>query len=80
LLRAASFAAIKLDKAKQSFGKTTKRYVVYAARKDAPAQPVNLLGDYSDCIFHIESHQDMASYMEWIMAAASHTGSVTARD
>lgn len=77
LMRAASFAAVKLDKARQSFGKATKRYVVYAARNDAPANPINLLGDYSDHLFHLESRQDMASYMELIMAVASKTHSST---
>jgi hypothetical protein len=75
LLRAASLAAIKLDKAKQSFGNSTKRYVVYAARRGAPSQPVNLLGDYSDHIFHMDSRQDMASYFEIIATAASRTRS-----
>lgn len=77
LLGRASLAAIKLDKAKQSFGPSTKRYVVYAARRGVPSQPVNLLGDYSDYIFHIGSRQEMANYMELIMAAASRTQSIT---
>lgn len=77
LMRAASFAAVKLDKARQAFGKGTKRYVVYATRKGVPSNPINLLSDYSDHMFHLESRQDMASYMELVMAAASKTHSTT---
>jgi hypothetical protein len=72
-VRAASLIAITLHKSKEKFGPKTKRFVVYASRKNAPAQAVNLIGDYSDAIFHLESKTDMASYMERIMQAASPT-------
>ena len=72
-VRIASFAAIKLHRAKETFGRSTKRYVVYASRKGAPAQAENLIGQYADAIFHLDNKKEMASYMEQIMDAASST-------
>lgn len=72
-VRIASLAAIKLHRAKETFGRSTKRYVVYASRRGAPAQAENLIGQYADAIFHLDSRKEMASYMEQIMDAASST-------
>jgi hypothetical protein len=72
-VRIASFAAIKLHRAKETFGRSTKRYVVYASRRGAPAQAENLIGQFADAIFHLDSKKEMASYMEHIMDAASAT-------
>ena len=69
-VRVASYAAIKLDKAKQSFGNQTKRFVVFAGREDIPAQPLNLLSDYADSIFNLDSPEDMANYMSLMVEAA----------
>ena len=70
--RIAADAAIKLDKARKKFKRSSKRYVVYGASPGSDAsQQVNLLGDYSDGIYNIGSKTDMASYMELIMEAAS---------
>ena len=79
-VRSASFIAIKLLKAKETFGPRTKRFVVYASRKGVATQAVNLIGDFSDAIFHLESRQDMASYMDRIMQAASPTRSLSDRN
>lgn len=68
--RAASFAAIKLDKAKSHFGRHTRRFVVYASRDDLAAQPIQLLRDYSDRAFNLASKQEMAEYMEHMVEAA----------
>jgi hypothetical protein len=78
-VRVASLAAIKLDKATQSFGSKTKCYVVYASNKGTSEQPINLLDDYADEIFHLDSRSEMAKYMELIMDAASHTHSLKSR-
>jgi hypothetical protein len=75
-VRIASLAAIKLDRARQMFGKSTKRFVVYASRRGAPAQAENLIGQYADAIFHLDSKKEMASYMERIMNAASPTHAI----
>jgi hypothetical protein len=72
-VRVASLAAIKLHKAKETFGKSTQTFVVYASRKDPSSHSLNLLGDYSDRVFNLESYKDMATYMELMMEAASHT-------
>lgn len=70
--RIAADAAIKLDKARKKFKKSSQRYVVYGASLGSDAsQQVNLLGDYSDGIYNIDSKTDMANYMEIIMKAAS---------
>lgn len=75
-VRIASFAAIKLHRAKETFGKSTKRYVVYASRRGAPAQAENLIGQFADAIFHLDNRREMASYMEQIMDAASSTRAI----
>lgn len=75
-VRIASFAAIKLHRAKETFGKSTKRYVVYASRRGAPAQAENLIGQFADAIFHLDNRKEMASYMEQIMDAASSTRAI----
>ena len=70
--RIAADAAIKLDKARKKFKRSSKRYVVYGASLGSDAsQQVNLLGDYSDGIYNIGSRTDMANYMGLIMEAAS---------
>jgi hypothetical protein len=70
--KVASVTAIKLDKAKQSFGKKTKRFVVFASKSAAGIQQqINLMGDYSDYIYNLESKSDMAAYMNHMMAAAT---------
>jgi hypothetical protein len=75
--RIAADAAIKLDAAKKKFRKGVQRYVVYGARSgEDSSQQVNLLGDYSDGVFNIQSRQDMANYMDIIMKAASDTHSL----
>jgi hypothetical protein len=72
----ASLTAIKLHKAKENFGKRTKRFVVYAAKSSGGVQQqINLMGDYSEYIFNLHSKSEMAEYMEHIMAAASATHS-----
>lgn len=68
--RAASFAAIKLDKAKINFGRSTRRFVVYASRDDLTVQPIQLLRDYSDRVFNLDSKDEMAEYMEHMIEAA----------
>lgn len=75
-VRIASFAAIKLHRAKETFGRSTKRFVVYASRRGAPAQAENLIGQYADAIFHLDSKKEMASYMEHMMDTASSTRSL----
>jgi hypothetical protein len=78
-VRVASLAAIKLHKAIDAFGPKTKRYVVYASIRGGPTQPINLLGDYADQIFHLDSRTDIASYMELIMEAASPNHCIRSR-
>lgn len=70
--RIAADAAIKLDKARKKFKKSSQRYVVYGASLGSDtSQQINLLGDYSDGIYNINSRTDMAAYMGLIMDAAS---------
>lgn len=78
-VKIASLTAIKLDKAKQGFGRKTRRYVVYAARSpSAVQQQINLMGDYSNAVYNLSSRAEMAEYMEIIMGAASQTKSLNA--
>ncbi|HUP90952.1 MAG TPA: DUF3037 domain-containing protein [Solimonas sp.] len=69
--RVASFAAIKLDKARLKLGGDTKRFVVYAAPKDAQiSSQLGLLGDYADQVFDLQSPQEMAAYMDLMLQGA----------
>jgi hypothetical protein len=78
-VKIASLTAIKLDKAKQGFGRKTKRYVVFAAKSaSAVQQQINLMGDYSDAVYNLGSKAEMAEYMERIMGAASQTQALSA--
>lgn len=72
--RAASLTAIKLHKAKENFGKQTRRFIVYAARSSSEVQPqINLMGDFCDEIYNLRSRQEMAEYMDKMMEIASST-------
>lgn len=76
--RIAADAAIKLDTARKKMKRGVQRYVVYGAKRGSDTgQLVNLLGDYSDGVYNIQSRQDMAAYMEIIMDAASSTRSLS---
>lgn len=76
--RIAADAAIKLDTARKKMKRGVQRYVVYGAKRGSDTgQLVNLLGDYSDGVYNIQSRQDMAAYMEIIMDAASNTRSLS---
>jgi len=70
--RVASFAAIKLDKARIKWKDKTHQFVIYASHGDREVQAqLNLLGDYArDGVYNIASRSEMASYMDKMMSAA----------
>jgi len=70
--RVASFAAIKLDKARMKWEDKTQQFVIYAAHgnREVLAQ-LNLLGEYArGGVYNIASRSEMASYMDKMMSAA----------
>lgn len=74
----AALAALKLDRAGNVFKKGTKRLAVFAAGSSGEVKhQVKLLEDYADKVYSVDSRRDMAAYFEHIMAAASHTHSIT---
>ncbi len=71
--RIAADAAIKLDRAKKVFKGRDKlrRYAVVGGSNDGSANhAVNLIGEYSDEVFAVESSADMARYFQMMMEAA----------
>lgn len=71
--------AIKLIKARETFGKNTKRYVVYSA--DAKTEKsltahINLLSGYADQIYNLNSKSDKHGYFARILELAGINGSL----
>ncbi len=71
--------AIKLVKAKETFGKNTKRYVVYSAdakTEKALTAHINLLSGYADQIYNLSSKNDKEGYFSHILQLAGVNGSL----
>jgi hypothetical protein len=75
--RAASFAAVKLDKARKKHRKA-KTFVVYAQNEDqtAPAA-LGLLDDYADEVIDINNKRDLARYTNRILEVVGSNHSLT---
>ncbi len=68
--RIASFAAIKLLKAKRRFRIPIKAYVVYAGSGAEISPQLKLLEDYADQLIDLENRRALAKYTQTIMEAA----------
>jgi len=75
----AALDALTLDKARDVFGETTQRYVVFSASaaKSREMEPhIELLNEHATGIYNMESRDDMSSYFELIESAAYADGCI----
>jgi Protein of unknown function (DUF3037) len=74
--RAASFAAVKLDKAKKKHRKA-KTFVVYAQNQELSApSALTLLGDYADEVINIDNKHEISRYTNSILNVAGSNHSL----
>lgn len=68
----AAVSALTLDKARERFGKETKRIVLYAAKASVDRQitpHLNLVSDHADRVLNYESRADRALFVEDVLSA-----------